>query len=401
VVLSDVLKFSFHALSANRFRTFLTALGLVIGNASVILVVTISLTSEELILDQIRAIGSNMIYAQYEAGTNTSAPVGADFVKFADVEAVRKQFGPRIVAATGVMVNYDRIRLEGKDQDIAVIGSDDQYIRVRNLVLLAGRFMDAGEVLYRQKVAMITEKLARRMFGSQVNSVGQTIKIRDLQFTIIGTFKEKTESFGLSELAAETVLIPITVMRYYISTERIDPMYVQAVSPEEVEPLTRDIQTLLESRHRPGARYRVENLGSILGAAKNISLILRIVLVFISAIALMISGIGIMNIMLVTVTERTREIGIRMSIGASRRTVMMQFLTEAVLISVSGGLVGILIGLAIPITAQYFAEGIEIPISAVSVVVAFAVSVGVGLGFGMLPASRASRLNPTEALRYE
>ncbi len=401
MILADIFKFSLHALSANKFRTFLTALGLVIGNASVILVVTISLTSEELILDQIRAIGSNMVYAQYEAGTNTSAPVSADFVKFSDVEAVRKQFADRIVAATGVMVNYDRIRIDGKDQDIAVIGSDDQYIKVRNLVLLAGRFMDPGEVLYRQKVAMVTEKLARRMFGSQVNSIGQTIKIRDLQFTIIGTFKEKTESFGLSELAAETVMIPITVMRYYVPTERIDPMYVQAVSPEEVEPLTRDIQTLLESRHRPGARYKVENLGSILGAAKNISLILRIVLVFISAIALIISGIGIMNIMLVTVTERTREIGIRMSIGASKSAVMKQFLMEAVLISVSGGLVGILIGVAVPITAQYFAEGIEIPIAPASVIVAFVVSVGVGLAFGMLPASKAAQLNPTEALRYE
>jgi putative ABC transport system permease protein len=401
VIFADLLRFSLHALSANRFRTFLTALGLVIGNASVILVVTISLTSEELILDQIRAIGSNMVYAQYEAGTNTSAPVSADFIKFSDVEAVRRQFAERIVAATGVMVNYDRIRIEGKDQDIAVIGSDDQYIKVRNLVLLAGRFMDAGEVLYRQKVAMITEKLAKRMFGSQINAVGQTIKIRDLQFTVIGTFKEKTESFGLSELVAETVLIHITVMRYYVPTERIDPMYVQAASPEEVEPLTRDIQTLLESRHRAGARYRVENLGSILGAAKNISLILRIVLVFISAIALLISGIGIMNIMLVTVTERTREIGIRMSIGASRRAVMLQFLMEAVIISVSGGLIGILIGISVPITAQYFAEGIDIPVAPASVIVAFVVSVGVGLAFGMLPASKASRLNPTEALRYE
>lgn len=399
--LADLLQSSLQALSANRFRTFLTALGLVIGNASVILVVTISLTSEELILSQIQAIGSNMVYAQYEAGTNTSAPVDADFVKFADVEAVRRQFGDRIVAATGVMVNYDRIRFEGKDQDIAVIGSDDQYPKVRNLLVLAGRFMDAGEVHYRQKVAMITEQLAVRMFGSQLNAIGQVIKIRDFQFTVIGTFKERTGSMGLSELAAETVLIPITVMRYYVPTERIDPMYVQAASASEVEPLTRDIKTLLESRHRAGARYKVENLGSILAAAQNISIILRIVLVFISAIALLISGIGIMNIMLVTVTERTREIGIRMSIGASRRAVMQQFLIEAVLISVGGGITGILIGLAIPITAQYFAEGITIPIAPTSVIVAFCVSVGVGLGFGLLPASRASRLNPTEALRYE
>jgi putative ABC transport system permease protein len=399
--LAELFRFSLHALRANRFRTFLTALGLVIGNASVILVVTISLTSEELILDKIRAIGSNMIYAQYEAGTNTAAPADADFIKLEDVEAVRRAFGPRILAATGVMTNYDRLRIDGKDQDIAVIGSDDQYPRVRNLVLLAGRFMDEGEVSYRQKVALVTEKLARRLFGSQTNAVGQTIKIRDLQFTIIGTFKEKTESFGLSELASETVLIPITVIRYFAPTIRIDPLYVQARRPEDVEPLTREVQMLLESRHRQGARYRVENLGSILDAAKQISVILRLVLIFISAIALIISGIGIMNIMLVTVTERTREIGLRMSLGAARRVILSQFLMEAVMISVSGGLVGILLGIAGPLTAQYLAPEIEIPIAPASVIVAFLVSVGVGLGFGLLPASRASKLNPTEALRYE
>ena len=202
--LADIFQFSLNALRANPVRTLLTALGLVIGNASVILVVTISLTSEELILDQIRAIGSNMVYAQLESGTNTSAPVDADFIKFADIEAVRREFGDRVLAATGVMVNYDRIRVDGRDQDLAVIGSDDQYPMVRNLALLAGRFMDSSEVVLRQKVAMVTEKLARRMFGSQVNAVGQTIKIRDLQFTVIGTFKERTESFGLSELQAET-----------------------------------------------------------------------------------------------------------------------------------------------------------------------------------------------------
>ena len=401
MLFSEAVKFSYQALKANRIRTFLTGLGIVIGVASVILVVTISLTSEELILDQIRAIGSNMIFAQYEAGTNSTALSDADFLKLADLEAVRQQFAGRIRAATGVATIYDRIRVQGKDQELKVIGSDDQYPMVRNLVRLAGRFMSEDEVVHREHVAMITEKLARRLYGSQSAAIGESIKIQNLQFTIVGTFKEKTDSFGLSELVAETVLIPITVIRFFSERERIDPMYVQARTPEDVVPLTREVQLLLESRHRPGAKYSVENLSGILSAAKQISLIMRIVLIIISVIALAISGIGIMNIMLVTVTERTREIGLRMSLGAPRRAILQQFLLEATLISVGGGLIGIAIGIAIPLAVNYFVDGIEIPIAGASIVSAFVVSAAVGLIFGMLPATRASRLNPTEALRYE
>ena len=397
----EALKFSYQALAANKIRTFLTGLGIVIGVASVILVVTISLTSEELILDQIRAIGSNMIFAQYEAGNNSTAHSEADFIKLADLDAVREQLAGRMRAATGVATVYDRIRVNGRDQELKVIGSDDQYAMVRNLVRLAGRFMSADEVLHRERVAMITEKLARRLYGSQSAAIGESIKIQNLQFTIIGTFKEKTDSFGLSELVAETVLIPITVIRFFSATERIDPMYVQARSPEDVAPLTREVQLLIESRHRPGAKYSVENLSGILGAAKEISLILRIVLIIISVIALVISGIGIMNIMLVTVTERTREIGLRMSLGAPRRAILQQFLLEATLISVGGGLIGMSIGIGIPLAVNYFVDGIEIPIAGTSIASAFLVSAAVGLIFGMLPATRASRLNPTEALRYE
>ena len=398
---AEALKFSVNALRSNPVRTFLTALGLVIGNASVILVVTISITSREYILDQIRATGSNMIFAQYEAGTNAAVRVEADYVNLADLEAVRKQLAPKIVAATGVMVNYDRMRVAGREEDIAVIGSDEYYPAVRNLVLLSGRFANQSDVALRSKVALLTEKLAKRLYGSQTAAIGNQIKLHGLQFDVIGTFKEKTESFGLSELASETVLIPITVMRYFVPAIRVDPMYVQARTAEEVEELTREVKTILESRHRAGARYKVENLSAILDAAKNISLILTVVLLLVSAIALIISGIGIMNIMLVTVTERTREIGLRMAIGAARRDVLEQFLAEAVIISLAGGGLGILIGVALPLTVGFLVPEIQIPVSIWSVVVAFAVSLGVGVVFGIVPASRAARLNPTEALRYE
>ncbi len=400
--LGESFQFSLQALRANPARSLLTGLGMVIGTASVILVVTIALTSQNYILEQIEGVGSNMVFAQYEIGSQqTAAQVDADFIKLADVDAVREAVSDRIVAATPIMNNFDRMVIQGKEQDVLIVGSDQFYKSVRNLVVLAGRFLDSNDVALRQKVALLTDKLAVRLYGSQTAAVGQVIKLHGLQFTVIGTFKEKVSSFGQSELNNETILIPITLQRYFTRVERIDPLYVQAKTPEDVEAVTQSVTKVLESRHRSGAKYKVENLSAILSAAKNISFILSLVLLLVSTIALVISGIGIMNIMLVTVTERTREIGLRMAVGATRREILLQFLTEAVIISLGGGVIGILLGVAMPLSVQFFTDDMHIPISMTSIVVAFSVSCVVGLVFGMLPANRASKLNPTEALRYE
>jgi putative ABC transport system permease protein len=397
----EALRFRVQSLSANKIRTFLTALGLVIGNASVILVVTISISSRDYILDQIRGVGSNLIYAHSEAGASSSIKVDADYIKIADVEAIRQQLGSRILAATAVMENFDRMIVNGKERDVLVNGADEWYPQVRNLALVSGRFLDASDVTLRQKVAMLTPKLAKRLFGSNSAAIGQEIKVHGLQFTVIGVFDEKTSTFGQSEVSDETILIPITVLKYFTAVERIDPMYAQAARADDVESVTALVKQVLESRHRAGARYDVDNLSGILAAAKKISTVLTIVLILVSAIALIISGIGIMNIMLVTVTERTREIGLRMAVGASRREVLQQFLTEAIVISIGGGIIGILIGIAVPISVQFFSDSVRVPVSVTSVLIAFFVSLLVGVLFGILPANRAARLNPTEALRYE
>jgi putative ABC transport system permease protein len=398
--LGEALKFSVQALRANPIRSLLTGLGMVIGTASVILVVTISLTSRDYILEQVQGIGSNIIFAYYVSAGPADPTADADFIKMADVEAVRDELRSEIVAATGVMSNFDRLLIDGRERDVKVIGTDQEYQPVRNIVISSGRFLDSYDVAQRSKVALLTDQLARRKYGSTNAALNQVIRLYGLEFTVIGTFREKVETFGQSEVERDTVLIPITVLRYFTPVERIDPLYVQVRSGADVDRVAQRVQDLVGARHRPGATYRVETLTAILNAAKNISLILSFVLVLVSAITLVISGIGIMNIMLVTVTERTREIGVRLAVGASAREILIQFLTEAIMVSLSGGILGILVGVAIPLSVALFAE-IRIPISPVAIVVAFGVSCLVGLVFGILPANRAARLNPTEALRYE
>ncbi|HEV3330687.1 MAG TPA: ABC transporter permease [Bryobacteraceae bacterium] len=399
--INEAFSFSVQALRANPIRSLLTGLGMVIGTASVILVVTISLTSRDYILEQVEGVGSNIIFAYYAAAGGPSiATADADYVKLSDVDAIREQLAPDIVAATGVMTNFDRILIGAKQEDAKVIGTDAAYQSVRNIVSSSGRFLDDSDVTLRSKVALLTDKLAIRMYGSRSAAVGRVIKLFGLQFTVIGTFHEKVETFGQSEVERDTILVPITVLKYFTPVERIDPMYVQARSTQDVDRVAMRVQDILEARHRPGAVYRVDTLTAILNAVRNISLILSGVLFLVSAITLIISGIGIMNIMLVTVTERTREIGLRLAVGAAPREILLQFLTEAVIVSLTGGAVGIVLGIALPLSVQLFAD-VRIPISPVAIVVAFGVSCMVGLIFGMLPANRAAHLNPTEALRYE
>jgi putative ABC transport system permease protein len=290
--------------------------------------------------------------------------------------------------------------IAGKEYAVSVVGVTDDFVKVRNLDVVRGRFLDAIDIQARAKAAVITEHLAG-VLGFD-NPVGQEIKVSGLSLTVIGVFKERVATFGQTEITSDTVIIPFPLIKDFTGEEFIKTLYAQADRPDDVPLATRAIAEALQSRHRPEAVYSIQNLAAMLSAARSISNALTIVLLIVASVTLITSGIGIMNIMLVTVTERTREIGVRMAIGARRREIEWQFLIEAFIISGMGALVGITIAVALPIGAQLILlNGLYLPISWISVVVSLVVSCGIGILFGYLPARRASLLQPTEALHYE
>ena len=318
----------------------------------------------------------------------------------ADMQAVRDSISS-VTAVAGVSDQQMSVVAQGVVRPVTLIGVTPEYREIRRLIVLRGRYLDAMDMETRSKVCLITPKLARRLFG-QDNPVGRDLHVGELIFTIIGVFNERVETYGLADIQEESVLVPFGLVKYYTGTNTLKVLDVQAATPEDVPNVERQLTVLLHSRHPGNPEYHVQTLTAILKAAKDISLALTIVLIVIAFIALLISGVGIMNIMLVTVTERTREIGIRKAIGAARKEIMYQFLTEAILISGGGAVLGILIGLLLPAVAQLFLPGnLRVPVSPLSVVLAFVVSCSTGLFFGYLPANQAAKLQPIESLRYE
>jgi putative ABC transport system permease protein len=393
------------ALRANKVRAMLTMLGVIIGSACIVLVVTVALAGKRYIIGQIEAVGSNLVYAQIIHSGAARPLTLADEITPADMQAVKESV-PGVVEVAGTSDMTMSISVDGRERPIILVGVTDGYQKIRNLIILQGRYLDPDDLRTQSKVCLLSEYLSKLLFPSE-SPVGKDIAIGELHFAIIGVYKERVSTFGQTEIRPESVIVPFSLIKYYTGTEYLKTLYVQAAKPEDVPMVTTQVKQVVESRHRADAEYRVENLVGILEAAHKISLALTILLILVALIALTISGIGIMNIMLVTVTERTREIGIRKAIGARRDAILYQFLTEAVLISGTGAIIGIGIAVSIPVIInflfRFFPEvgGVTIPVSWISVLLAFIVSCSTGLLFGYLPASRAANLHPTESLRYE
>jgi putative ABC transport system permease protein len=397
---SEIMSFAYDTFCSNKVRFMLTALGMVIGTASLILVVTIGLTGKQYVLNLIQGIGANLIYAEYEGGSQRITSTAPDPLTVDDLSAVREQV-PGVAAASPVVMLNERVPVgDGKERDIQILGTYPEYSRVRNLVVVSGRFFDEQDERARNKVGLITEKMANEIYGSPEAAIGRIIKLSGLPFTLIGTFRERVNTFGESEVTTNTLVIPYTVSRYFTDTPTVKLIYFSVADSSMVEPITEEIRKVIQSRHRAESVYNVTNLTQLVNVAEKAADALTLMLLGVAFIVLLVSGIGIMNIMLATVSARIREIGIRKALGATNREIRFQFLSEAILISVGGGLLGVVIGLAIPYSVRFLTE-YRIPISGLSAIVAIVVSSLVGVLFGTVPASRAAKLDPVESLRYE
>jgi putative ABC transport system permease protein len=397
----EIVGIAVDSFRASKVRFALTTLGMVIGTASLIMVVTIGLTGKQYALHQIQAIGANMVVAWWEGGANGAVNSGArDDLTVDDMKAVQERV-PGIKAASPMVELHDRIAVGGgKERDILILGVSPQYATVRNLEILAGRFFDDEDSMARWKVAVVTQKFAQKVFGGQDAAKDREIKINGLSFTIIGTFRERVETFGQSEIGDDTILIPYSVARYFTGNDRVKQIFFSASEAGEVPQVTEMVHQVIQSRHRPESVYHVDNLTQLLQVADKIANALTLVLLGVSLITLIVSGVGIMNIMLANVRTRIREIGIRKAIGATKREIGLQFLTEAMLISLAGGVIGTILGLAVPFSVRFLTE-FRIPISGLSAIIAISVASLVGIAFGTLPATRAAQLDPVEALHYE
>lgn len=402
MLFSEVVKLAVDSFRASKIRFLLTMLGMVIGSASIILVVTLGLTGKQYALNLISSIGPNMIEMQYNGGTvagpdNTSAP---DFMTRDDMNAVVEQV-PGIIASSPMLEFHDRVSMGGGIvKDTMLLGVSPQYKEVRNLAILAGRFFDDQDATAHTKVAVIVAPFAVALFGSPQSAIGRSITVRGIPFVIIGVFKERVETFGQSEISSQTVLIPYEVARYFDGTNNVKQIFFTMKDSNLVTAASAEILGVIKSRHRATSVYTAFNLTQVLNVMAQISDMLTLVLTLAAAITLVVSGVGIMNSMLANVQSRIREIGIRKALGATSHEIRLQFLTEAVFLSLSGGLVGTMLGLAIPLTVSFLTP-YKIPVSPWSAVIALGTSVLVGVLFGTLPANRAARLDPVQTLKYE
>jgi putative ABC transport system permease protein len=402
MVLSEILKLAADSFRSSKVRFALTALGMVIGTASVILVATIGLTGRHYILKELQKISTNSVELEYSGGgaVGSERTVFNDSLTRDDEKAVLAQM-PGVMYSSPIMEMHTRINFGGGIvRDTLVLGITPQYQQIRNLLVPQGRFLDDEDDAAHIKCAVVTELFARQRFGSSDAAVGQNFEISGIPFTIVGVFKESFTDMGMSEIEDQTILIPYSVARYFTGTENVKQIYFSMRTPEEVPDAAKEIKRIVQARHRPNSTYNTQIMTEILTMAEHIISYLTCVLLAVSAVTLAVGGVGIMNIMLATVRARTREIGIRKALGATYREIQYQFLAEAIIISLVGGIVGIFVGLAPPLAVRLFTDFV-VPINPWSIVIALAVATLVGIIFGTVPATRAAQMDPVESLKYE
>jgi putative ABC transport system permease protein len=391
----ESFRFAWSALNEDRLKAFLTTLGVVIGSAAIVLVITIASVGRSYVVSQIEGIGANLAYATLDR----TGPVSAeDELSRRDLVAAR--YLPEVTAVAGTYDLPTEFVAGAKAFHARLVGVTEEFQAIRKLSITSGRYFDAVDFTSRDRVCLVTDELAQRAFAQVARAIGATIKLDEFRCTIIGTFTETVSTFGQSEIQNETVLVAFPLIKIIDGDDYFQVIYVQAASANDVPRVTENLGALLRRRHRKEAKYLADNLSSILSTARQVSIAMTAVLFGVALVTLTAAGVGIMNIMLVNVTQRTREIGIRMAIGARQSEIRMQFLLEAVFISLTGAVLGI--ALSLLIVASVASAGLaplHVPWLAVALTVL--ISAGIGVLFGYQPATQAARLHPIEALRAE
>jgi putative ABC transport system permease protein len=408
MTIKDLIHETASALTANKVRTSLTMLGIVIGISSVITMVSIGQGAQSSIQSSIQAIGSNLLVVSPGAARNfgygaSTGRGSARTLTMDDVDAISKQV-QNIAAVSPEVAGRYQVTARGTNTNTSVTGVKPDYATVHNITVDEGNFISDEQILSRSKVAVIGPTTRDDLFGAGTEALGQSIRINGMEFKVIGVTKSKGGTgFGNQD---DAIYIPLSAAQLFLAgnSTYVTSLSISATDSSVMTQVQNDLTTVLLDRHHiadpTNADFNVLNQADIVSAASGVTGTFTILLGAVAGISLLVGGIGIMNMMLTTVTERTREIGLRKAIGAKASDINSQFLTEAVTLTVAGGAIGVFLGWLVCYAVTYFGI-LQTSISISSILLAFGVSAFIGIVFGYYPARRASRLNPIEALRYE
>jgi putative ABC transport system permease protein len=402
--IGETVAAAYQSIRANALRSMLTMLGIIIGVGAVITMVALGSGAQKAVEDRIAALGANVfsVYAG-QARFGGIRITDRTILSMDDWHALERD-APLLEEVVPEMQQNFQVKYGNQNSNLNIVGTTPAYVQVRNYTLPYGRMLSAGEGEARQRYAVLGASVPRMLGGNPAGMIGQTLSIRGINFEIIGVLSEKGAAGGFGN-PDEQILVPIETARYRLTgSDRLRSLSVQVKDGVPIEQGMVDLERVLRREHkiRPGGEndFTIRNQQDILSTQQQATQVFTTLLASIAAVSLLVGGIGIMNIMLVSVTERTREIGVRKALGATRRDIMLQFLVEALALCLLGGGLGVLLGTGAALTLSRLMQWNTL-ISPVSVAVAFGFSAIVGLFFGIWPARRAARLDPIVALRYE
>ena len=390
----------------HRFRTHpvqmaLTLAGLIVGTAAIILIVALGLTGRAFVMSQIEGVGSHLVWAAYE-GTVTSGVSRTleDRITEADVKAVAAR-EDLFTGVTPLVELQGTVSVLSRGANIAILGTTPNYGSVRkNVEILRGRFLDDEDLASRARVCVVSRQLYEELFGRD-ETQPKALRTLGTSFLVVGEFDKPVDTMGQGEVTPRSIFIPITVAWFFTPARRVDTLFAEARDFSDIPRAAAAMEEILRDRHHQGSVFRVKTMTTVVKVAQAISFGLIVAFILAAAVSVVVGGVGIMNILLASVEQRTREIGLRMSVGARRRDILQQFLVEALLLGFLGASAGVAVGLGVPVLARLFLHGFRVEISLLSALLAFAFSCAVALLFGVVPAYRAANLNPTEALHHE